>query len=184
MSTAPYPLRLETERLVVRPWRHEEAPRMLDILGRYEVMRWLGDGEVVVMADLDAAHRRIDRDHELSAVPPLGFWAIERPDGVVAGTVLLSVLPNAEDGEVEIGWHLHPDSWGHGYATEAARAVLGHGFEHGLPEIWATSFPDNDPSIEVMRRLSMTDRGIHERWYQGDSRLYSTTLEEWRAQQA
>ncbi|GAA4726824.1 hypothetical protein GCM10023350_07020 [Nocardioides endophyticus] len=49
------------------------------------------------------------------------MWAAERKaDGVVVGTVLLLTLPNDEHGEVEIGWHLHPDAWGQGYACEAA----------------------------------------------------------------
>jgi hypothetical protein len=43
-----------------------------------------------------------------------------RPSGCAGG-------PNGV-GEVEVGWHLHPDSWGHGYATEAARAVIDRGF--------------------------------------------------------
>ena len=60
--------------------------------------------------------------------------------------MLLLTLPNDEAGEVEIGWHLHPDAWGHGYASEAARAVLAHGFAHGLPEILAVTHLDNYPS--------------------------------------
>ena len=38
---------------------------------------------------------------------------------------------------VEIGWRLHPDHWGHGYATEAAAASWRFGFEEaGLPRSW------------------------------------------------
>jgi RimJ/RimL family protein N-acetyltransferase len=172
---------IETERLVIRPWRHEEADRLLDILGRLEVVKWLGDGEPTVMRDLDEAHARIDRYHERS-VPPLGIWAVERAaDGVVVGTVLLLTLPNAEHGEVEIGWHLHPDSWGCGYASEAARAVLAHGFAAGLPEIIAVSHTDNHASQAVMRRLGMEDRGIVERWYAGESACFAITADQWAA---
>lgn len=175
-------MHLRTDRLLIRPWRHEEAPRLLDLLGRLEVVKWLGDGEPKLMKDLDEAHAAIDRYVEREA-PPLGMWALERvEDGVVVGTVLLLTLPNAEHGEVEIGWHLHPDSWGHGYATEAARAVLGHAFAAGLPEVIAVSHTDNWPSQAVMRRLGMEDRGIVEQWYEGESAMFVMTAERWAAQ--
>ena len=173
-------MHLETERLIIRPWRHEEAPRLLDMLSRIEVMKWLGDGPPVLLETLDEAHTRINRYAERDD-PPLGIWAVERKDDqVVVGTVLLLTLPNAEHDEVEIGWHLHPDSWGHGYATEAARAVLAHGFAGGLPEIIAVANPANDPSINVMRKLAMADHGIVEKWYQDPSRCFVITRDEWR----
>ena len=172
-------LQLATERLLIRPWRHEEAGRLLDILSRLEVVKWLGDGEPVLMASLDEAHARIDRYAERSD-PPRGQWAVERAaDGVVVGTVLLLTLPNAEHGEVEIGWHLHPDSWGQGYASEAARAVLAHGFAAGLPEIIAVAHTTNDASIAVMRRIGMTDHGVVEKWYEEPSRCFAITAEQW-----
>ncbi len=176
-------MHLETDRLVIRPWRHEEAERLLDILSRLEVAKWLGDGEPVLMKDLDEAHARIDRYAERDA-PPLGMWAIERrADGLVVGTVLLLTLPHDDHGEVEIGWHLHPDSWGHGYASEAARAVLAHGFAAGLPEIIAVSHTDNHPSQAVMRRIGMTDHGIVHTWYDEPSACFITTAAEWQAEQ-
>ncbi len=175
---------LETERLILRPWQHEEAPRLLDMLSRIEVMKWLGDGEPQLMKDLDEAHQRIDRYAERSAEAPRGIWAIApKAGGEPRGTLLLVTLPNAEDAEVEIGWHLHPDSWGHGYASEAARAVLAHGFDAGLPEILAVTHLGNHPSMAVCRRIGMTHRGEVRKWYDVPSELFRITAAEWAAAQ-
>ena len=165
-----------TDRLLVRPWRLEEAPRVLDIQSRVEVVRWLGDGEPVLMRDLEEARAKIERYAELSTTPPLGFWAVEvRGTGQVAGSVLLLTLPNDDHGEVEIGWHLHPDSWGQGYASEAASAVLAHGLAQGLPEVFAVTHLDNWPSQRVARRIGMDDLGETDRWYDEPSRLFRAT---------
>lgn len=158
-----------------------EAPRLLDIWSRPEVVRWLGDDadRPPLITDLDEARERIEGYHRRSAEPPLGIWAVEETaTGAVAGTVLLLTLPNAEHGEVEIGWHLHPDSWGRGFATEAAAVVLAHGFGAGLPGIIAVTHPDNYPSQAVCRRLGLTDEGVREQWYPGPSRVFRLTAEE------
>ena len=169
-------MHVETPRLVIRPWTHDEAERLLDIQSRLEVVKWLGDGEPVLMRDLDEAHTRIDRFEERSATAPLGLWAVEvRETGVVAGSVLLLTLPNADDSEVEVGWHLHPDSWGHGFATEAATAVIQHGFDAGLPEIYAITHTTNEPSQAVCRRHGLHDPGLNANWYEEESRVYPTT---------
>ena len=58
---------------------------------------------------------------------------------------------------VEIGWRLAVEHWGHGYATEAARAALDCGFQRlGLEEIVAFTVPANRRSRRVMERLGMT----------------------------
>lgn len=163
----------ETERLVIRPWRTEEAPRLLDILSRVEVAKWLGDGEPELMRDLDEARARIERYHERCDVPPRGFWAVEvRDTGRVAGSVLIMTLPDDEHGEVEIGWHLHPDSWGNGYASEAAAAVLAYGLANGFEEVFALTHVDNYPSQAVARRIGMETIGVMEKWYEGPSMVF------------
>jgi RimJ/RimL family protein N-acetyltransferase len=172
-------MHLETERLLIRDWQVSEAPRLLDILSRVEVARWLGDGAPVLMKDLDEATARIIRYADYSALPPLGIWAVEvKATGVVAGTVLLLTLPNDDNGEVEIGWHLHPDSWRKGYASEAARAVLAHGFAAGLPEILAVTHLTNEPSMKVAERIGMRHEGIVDKWYDDPSQLYRITADE------
>lgn len=80
------------------------------------------------------------------------------------GTVLLKQLPDGA-AEIEIGWHLHPDSWGRGLATEAARALLARGFAIGLAEIWAVADPDNQQSVRVCEKLGMRLLGTTHRCY-------------------
>jgi RimJ/RimL family protein N-acetyltransferase len=89
-----------------------------------------------------------------------GLWAVEIAGGTpFAGMVGLHrvnpALPCAP--AVEVGWRLHPDHWGHGYATEAASAALDFGFgEAGLDEIVAFTTTVNTRSQAVMSHIGMT----------------------------
>ncbi|TFV51617.1 GNAT family N-acetyltransferase [Blastococcus sp. TF02A-35] len=150
-----------TERLRLRCWTTspDDLARLEDIYGRDEVTRWLGGPPTVPLDELVDRWQRVHRTDER-----YGCWAVQRPDGVAAGTLLLKPLPQGV-GEVEVGWHLHPDSWGHGYATEAARAVIQRAFELGLPEVYAVVRPGNEPSMAVCRRLGMSPLGRMRRWY-------------------
>ena len=69
--------------------------------------------------------------------------------------------------DVEVGWHLHPDAWGRGYATEAARSAMDRAFAGGLAEIYAVVYPGNDRSVAVTHRLGMRPLGPQTRWYGG-----------------
>jgi RimJ/RimL family protein N-acetyltransferase len=152
---------LRTERLRLRPWTTSasDLARLTDIYGRVEVTRWLGGPPQLTPEQI------VPRWEAVSAADGrFGCWAIELADGRVAGTVLFKPLPNGV-GEVEVGWHLHPECWGHGYATEAARAVIDRGFADGLPEVYAVVRPGNEASSAVCRRLGMTPLGRFRRWY-------------------
>ncbi|MGK5113279.1 GNAT family N-acetyltransferase [Geodermatophilus sp. CPCC 205506] len=151
-----------TARLRLRPWstRRDDLARLLDLYGRDEVTRWLGGRPSVTPVELVARWAAVSASGARA-----GVWAVEvSGTGVVAGTVLLKPLPGGV-GEVEVGWHLHPDCWGHGYATEAARAVIDRGFAAGLPEVYAVVRPGNVPSLAVCRRLAMEPLGRMRRWY-------------------
>jgi RimJ/RimL family protein N-acetyltransferase len=153
---------LRTARLRLRPWTtcRDDLARLVDLYGRHEVTRWLGGTPSVPPVELVARWRAVTQ-----ADVRFGVWAVELTGaGTVAGTVLLKPLPNGV-GEVEVGWHLHPDSWGHGYATEAARAVIARGFEVGLPEVYAVVRPGNTASVAVCSRLGLTPLGRMRRWY-------------------
>ncbi|MGY5883234.1 GNAT family N-acetyltransferase [Modestobacter lacusdianchii] len=161
-----------SDRLRLRAWTTSDADlaRLADLYSRDEVTRWLGGGPTVSPAELVERWRLV---HELN--PVHGCWAIDPPDGgPPAGTVLLKPLPQGV-GEVEVGWHLHPDSWGRGYATEAARAVVDRAFDEGLLEVYAVVRPGNEASLGVCRKLGMRPLGRTTRWY--DTELEAFRLE-------
>ena len=180
-------MRIETERLVLRSYEPEDAPRVLEILSHPDVYPWLDDPPHRPMADLAAAQSWIERSRAREASGGFDlFLAVEvRASGRVAGTVLITPAirkDGTDHGEHELGWHLHPDSWGRGYATEAARAMLDHVFAAGLPDVWVGMLVDNLASRAVAERLELPFQGIlPDPWYEGDSPLFHVTSEEWRS---
>lgn len=165
MSTdAESPDSIETERLVLRPWRENEAARLLDIRTRPDVAKWLADP--TPWTDIAVAEQAIGRWRDAFS-SPLGVRAItlkHATSSVPLGSVSLGRLPDSE--EIEIGWYLHPDSGGNGYAVEAARAVLELALGSGIPRVWAVMWPHNDPSARVASSIGMTDLGaINDPWY-------------------
>lgn len=160
----------ETARTVVRPWRLADADRCFDIYRRREVTAWLGAHP---MADRDEAVQMISRiSDQITVDARYGSWAvIERSSGVPVGGVLLKPLPNGA-GEIEIGWQMHPDSWGRGLATEAASALLARGFADGLDEVWAVTHFGNHRSARVCAKLGMRLLGITHRWYDEPSLMF------------
>jgi len=142
---------IETERLVLRDWREEDIATYAAMCADPEVMRHFP--ALLSFDDASAQARRI-RAHLGRA--GWGLWAVEIKRGApFVGFVGLS-RPDFRPGDVEIGWRLARSAWGHGYATEAARAALDHGFvELGLAEIISFTVPANVPSQRVMERLGM-----------------------------
>ncbi len=88
-----------------------------------------------------------------------GLWALEvREGGELIGLTGLSVPEFEADfmPAVEVGWRLAASAWGQGYATEAAAAALGFGFERcGLAEVVSFTSAGNRRSRAVMERIGM-----------------------------
>jgi RimJ/RimL family protein N-acetyltransferase len=87
-------------------------------------------------------------------------------------------------GAAKLGYAIHADHWGHGYATDAARTLIAYGLDHlGLHRITAAVGPDNEPSKGVLKRLGFTHEGrLRDHvWTNGawrDSLLYSLLADE------
>ena len=159
--------RFATARLIVRDWTAADARAAFAIYGRAEVIRWLGARPRTPVASLGEMRERIARwQASAAAEPGFGLWAIEiRDGGLPIGSVLLRPLPGG-DGEVEAGWHLNPDHWGHGYATEAASGALDLAFDSlGLDQVIAVVDAGNSRSAADCGRLGMSHVGQTSRYY-------------------
>jgi RimJ/RimL family protein N-acetyltransferase len=169
---------LTTERLTLRPFALDDVDFLFDMYSRWEVQRFIGR-EPKVMTDraeaIERAQRLASLDH-----PVHGVWAItESGTGRPHGALLLKELPASgaseplqPSGDIEIGWHLHPDAWGRGYATEAAQRVLRHAFDNGIPRVLAVTYPQNTASQRVALRIGMSDLGITEAYYNTTCALF------------
>ncbi|WP_067735291.1 GNAT family N-acetyltransferase [Novosphingobium naphthalenivorans] len=158
MAGVPEPFRLETERLVLRSWREEDAVPFAAMNRDRQVMAHL-DGPI----DRTASDEVIVRICATEAEQGNCFWAVERKAdrtfigfcglrrGGHAGTPVVD--------ELEIGWRLAHHAWGQGFAREAAEASLQWGFAHReAPRIVAWTVPANTASWGLMTRLGMMHR--------------------------
>jgi RimJ/RimL family protein N-acetyltransferase len=150
-----------TDRLLLRRWRVGDTAPFAAINADPEVMRFIGRGHVLGRGLSDDLIARFEREWDERG---FGLWAVTRrddPEGELLGFCGLTVpafLP-ALLPAVEVGWRLARDAWGHGYATEAARAALAFGFEeHAMAEIVAIVDPRNVRSLRVGDKLGMTPR--------------------------
>jgi RimJ/RimL family protein N-acetyltransferase len=156
---ADYPLL--TERLLLRPYRPDDLDALLDLFGRAEVSRYL----LWEPMDREAATVLLGRRLTGSRIAKEGDGILlvvtERASDRFVGEVMLR-LTSAASRQGEIGWSIHPDMQGRGYATEAAREMLRLGFDGlGLHRIMADSDPRNAASIKVMEKLGMRREAHH-----------------------
>jgi RimJ/RimL family protein N-acetyltransferase len=150
---------------------------------RWEVRQYIGTSPAV-MTDRSEALLSIERRRTLDH-PVHGIWAIELlGQGALVGKLLLKPIPpsNGESStspEVEIGWHLHPDHWGNGYASEAGAAGLSRAFAAGLPRVIAVTAPGNLASQRVCRRLGMQHLGRTGAYYNTSVERYEQLKTDW-----
>ena len=163
-----------TDRFTLRPYQDDDAPEVLAIHSLLEVVRWLDNPPFTLLQTLDEARAKIDGYHRAESENPLcAFRAIvARDTGRVLGTVMVSRairLDGTDLGEYQLGWHLHPDAQGRGYASAAARLIAHQGVTAGHEELLIGMYPDNEPSAAVAAKLGAEDLGIGpDLWYGGD----------------
>ncbi|HEX5420971.1 MAG TPA: GNAT family N-acetyltransferase [Gammaproteobacteria bacterium] len=148
------PIEFETERLVLRRWRESDLTPFAAMNGDHRVMEHFPKPLERLESD-ELAHKIRAHIEEHG----WGLWAVEvKAIAPFIGFVGLNV-PNAAlpfSPCVEIGWRLAFEHWRRGYASEAARAVLGIAFETlDLAELVSFTAVGNQRSRRVMERIGM-----------------------------
>jgi len=162
---------LITERLALCPVTSADHPALLAHWTLPDVRRFLFDGKALSAAEVS---QTIEESVSDFAAGGYGIWLIrEHGRAVPAGTDLAGTdlagtdlagtvgLRPLDDTGLEIFYSLAPGSWGRGYATEAARAVLAHALGTlGLPEVLAEVDEGNTASVAVVERLGMVPYAV------------------------
>ncbi|NYE95512.1 RimJ/RimL family protein N-acetyltransferase [Psychromicrobium silvestre] len=186
MPEIPYPL--STERLVLRRFSPEDLQAYYAYQSLPETARFLFN-EARSLAECMERVGRFSRA-EFSKQGDWASFVVERADqpGLI-GEIALKWEEggDAQHGFVgEIGWTLAPEGQGHGYATEAARAVLALAFNTlGFRRIQARLDAANDGSRKICERLGMSrEATLRDNWYlKGEwssEAVYSILLSEWQ----
>lgn len=168
---------LRTARLLVRPLRAADADDVHAYQSRPDVVAYLpwpvrDRAASAEHTTARAARRRLAADGEsvaLAVVLPGGPTSEPTSgaggDGRVIGDLTL-ILVSAAHAQVEVGWVLHPDARGLGYATEAASALLDLAVDLGAHRVTARVDPANTASLALCARLGMRHEGTarEDRW--------------------
>ena len=166
---------IETERLLLRKPRLEDAADLAVAYADPEVVRFMGDGSTATLAEVEEGIAQwLERWESWG----MSLFSLERrEDGSVLGRVgFLRWDPETWEvggDETELGWLLAREHWGRGYATEAALALRDWAFDdRGLIRLISLIHPTNERSIGVAERIGER----HERDIEIDGkpgRLYS-----------
>jgi ribosomal-protein-alanine N-acetyltransferase len=149
---------LETERLILRPYKLADAARVRQMCNDWDIASTTlalpypypgGAAEQWISTHADSF--RQGKEVTLAVTV--------RPGGTVVGSMALMVNTNHKRGE--LGYMIAKEHWNRGYCTEAARAMLKYGFTTlGLNRIQAVHFPRNPASGRVMQKLGMNREGL------------------------
>lgn len=144
---------LRTDRLLLRHWRESDRDPWAAMNADPEVMEYFPSTLTRERADV-----LFDRVSSQVNENGWGLWAVELDGEFIGFTGLAPVtLEVPFKGSVEVGWRLARSAWGHGYATEAARASVDYAFgELGLDEVVSMATIGNVRSHRVMQKLGMT----------------------------
>jgi RimJ/RimL family protein N-acetyltransferase len=146
---------IETERLVLRPFRESDLDDLHAMRSLPEVVLYLY-GDALSRQDAEQLlATRLGQTRVAQEGDGLVLAVERREDGRMIGDVSLW-LRSAEHRQGEIGFVFHPDAQGQGYAREAATAVLNVAFgELGMHRVFGRTDARNDASASLMRRLGM-----------------------------
>ena len=177
---------VETQRLRLRPLGPHDGDALHAMESRDDVTRWLYYDPRTPEQSADALQRRAARTHLAHEGDALELGIELGASGDLVGTATLMYRSEGHR-QGEIGFVLHPEHHGRGYAREAATEMLRLGFEElGLHRIVGRCEPRNDASARLLERLGMRREAhlLKNEWVKGEWQselIYAMLDREWRA---
>ena len=158
---------VETERLLLRPFRLEDAEAHHREVGSDPAVTW--DGSTRTLEDTRGT---VLHYVELWSERGFGPWAVvDKASGELLGHAGLQ--PLEDTGDVQLAYYLGRSAWGRGIATEAGEAAVRFGFEQlPLGRILAVVRPENRASQRVLEKLGFA--------YDHEARHYGADVQVWK----
>ena len=149
--------RIDTDRLVLRSPVGADAPAISALLENWNVAHWLVRVPFPYRVEHAAAWVARSIEERVAGVG-WPFLIVNRDDDVLMGCMDMSIEGDVRGGT--LGYWLGEHYWGQGYATEAARAVIGFAFEIlKLNEVSASALPENLRSMRVLEKAGLVHKG-------------------------
>ena len=186
MPAPDWPIR--TERLVLRPFGPEDFDALLAIHSDERVVRWLYNDA----RNAEEVATLLERKIRGASVSDEGEWLSAAATDSRSGTLVADVVllwESREHHAGEIGFIVHPDEQGNGYATEAARALLPFAFDTlGIHRLIGRTEARNVGSARVLEKLKMRREAhfVENEWVKGEWQsevVYALLDREWRPAQ-
>ncbi len=143
---------IHTERLLLREITYEDKDELFELHTDPEVQKWTGEPVVESMKEIEEAIAGRHNDYKQYGFGRLA--TIQKATNEFIGWAGLTYLPEFD--KIDIGYRFKKKYWGRGFATEASKAIIDHGFNVlKLDLIIAIAMPENKASIRVMEKAGM-----------------------------
>ena len=167
-------IRIETERLMMRPFQKDDVERLFLLDSNPEVMKYVGQKTLTKKEQSAEVIKMVQKQYTEKGI---GRWAvIEKESNLLIGWSFLKYLTEEINGiknVYDLGYRFLPEFWGKGYATESAKASLEYGFKKmNLDKICAHAHSENVASNHTLKKLGFVEKGTFEEqdgtciWYE------------------
>ncbi|WP_312094298.1 GNAT family N-acetyltransferase [Niallia sp.] len=166
--------RLETERLILREIKKQDAADLFAYFSREEVTRYYGQE---AFESIDQVEMLIGHFSESYRNSRGIRWGIEiKGTSHLIGTLGLNNVVLTQK-RAEIGYEIHPDYWRHGYTSEAVERVIRYALEElPLNRLGALIYLENDASNNLVKKLGFQHEGILRSYYVQNGRTFDTNV--------
>ena len=155
-------IRIETERLILRPFQEDDVDRLFLLDSNPEVMKYVGQKPLTKKEQSAEVIKMVQKQY---AEKGIGRWAvIEKESNLLIGWSGLKLIDyeiNGHQNFYEIGYRFLPEFWGKGYATESALASLDLGFNQlSADKIYAYADVQHQSSNHILTKLGFENKGV------------------------
>lgn len=175
-----FPKKIETERLILRPYNRQDLDAHVEILGNWDVTQWLSNNVPFPFQRSDGEKSIAEAMQQFEEGSSIRYVMEDKASGRhVGGIRVFTVTP-----ETEVGYWMHPDFWGKGLGTEVLNAVIKAGFETGvIKKFIAQTAAKNKGSRRILEKVGFIHGGDVPAEYQrcghssGCSEFFQLTIE-------